>query len=330
MPLAGRKRVISLLLFLVLSASTPWAQQFGRIIGEAHVNRSDFPGRVLVELRLRGAPIASTYTDEQGKFGFAPLSSNIYHVVIRDERFYPVDERVALDVALTSTLMVQIHLSLRQEAKARDVLSRGSGSNPNMVDTEEYQRRFPKSAVKEFDKGVKAERKGKLDDAIRHYENCLTLAPDFYRAHNNVGSAYLSKSNFQAAQTHFEQAIRLNQSDAQARLNLANAFLQTKRYEDALNNVEEGLRRAPDSAFGQFLLGTIYERLGRFPEAEQTLRQALELDASMSKVHLELVNLYLAQNKRPEATAELHTFLKAFPNDPMAPKVKEVLKRLEN
>jgi hypothetical protein len=49
----------------------------------------------------------------------------------------------------------------------------------------------------------------------------------------------------------------------------------------------------------------------------------------MSKVHLELVNLYLAQQKKSEASAELKSFLKDSPDDPFAPKAREVLQRLE-
>jgi regulator of sirC expression with transglutaminase-like and TPR domain len=69
--------------------------------------------------------------------------------------------------------------------------------------------------------------------------------------------------------------------------------------------------------------------VGKYPEAERALRQALELDPQMSRVHLELVNLYLVQQKNAEATAELRSFLKDCPDDPLAPKVKEVLKKLE-
>jgi tetratricopeptide (TPR) repeat protein len=258
------------------------------------------------------------------------LESNLYHLVIRDPRFYPLDERAILDLGITATLMVQLHLTYKEETKKESLPNRGRGSNPNMVDPEEYRRHVPRSALKEFDKGVKQDREGKADEAIRHYEKALSIAPDFYPAHNNLGSAYLRKSDFAGAQKHFEEAIRLNQSDAQARLNLANVFLQTKRYDEALLNVEEGLRREPNSPLGLFLRGSIYENMGRFQEAERNMRQALEADPSMSRVHLELVNLYLAQRKTPEATAELRTFLKDFPNDPMAPRAKEVLKKLED
>jgi Flp pilus assembly protein TadD len=326
-----RTLLLSLLGFLILSASSVSAQQYGTIVGEVHVARADFPSQpILVELQLRGAAIASVYTDGQGRFGFHGLGSNPYHVVIHDDAFYPVDELAKLDLSITSTLMVQVHLLPRRQAQKEPLVTRAVGSNPGLVDPKEYRRHFPKKALKEFDKGVQADRNGKHDDAIRYYEEALHIAPDFYPARNNLGSDYLSRSDFRSAREEFEQAVKLNESDAEAHLNLANVFLQTKNYEGALKNVQEGLRRQPDSAFGMFLLGSIYERMGRAQEAEKALHEALQLDPNMSRIHLELVNLYLAEQKPTEAKAELQAFLKQFPGDPLAPRAREVLAKLQN
>src|SRR5262249_12862315 len=150
---------------------------------------------------------------------------------------------------------------------------------------QEYRRHFPKKALKEFDKGVEADERGKRDDALRHYERAIDIAPSFYPAHNNIGSNLLSKSDFPEAERHFKEAIKLNQSDPEAHLNLANLYLTQKHYELALQSVQEGIRRDPNSAFGQFLLGAIHERLGRFVEAERALRAALALSPLMSRAH---------------------------------------------
>jgi tetratricopeptide (TPR) repeat protein len=318
------------LLLLFLSCSPlSWAQQqYGSVVGELHVNLGDFPGRVLVELQSRGAPIGSTYTDEQGTFGFSQLTSNVYHLVIRDPRFFPVDQEVSLDLSVSSTARAQINLT-RHDTPSQPNTPTQKGSNPYIIDTKEYRRHFPKKAVKEFDKGVEADHKGKPEDAIRHYEKALSLAPGFYPAHNNLGSDYLAKSNFAGAQAQFEEAIKLNQSDDDAHLNLANLYLMTKDYGHALESVQEGLRRQPNSALGQFLLGSINERLGKFPDAERALRQALQIDPQMSRVHLELVNLYLAQKKAPEASTELKAFLKDSPDDPLAARAREMLEKLD-
>lgn len=77
------------------------------------------------------------------------------------------------------------------------------------------------------------------------------------------------------------------------------------------------------------LLGTVYGRTGNAQQAEHSLRQALQLDPKLSKAHLELVNLYLQQQKPSDAATELRAFLKDAPHDPLAPKAKEVLQKLE-
>lgn len=331
MPCTHRNLVLACLLFLLIASPALRAQQIGvgSIMGELHLSRSDFPGRVFVELQLRGATIASAYSDDQGKFGFTGLGSNPYHVVIHDERFYPVDQVVVLDTSISAISMVQTILTSREPVKNELLPNRDPGNNPYLIDPSEYRRHFPKNAIKEFDRGVEADKNQKRDEAIRHYEKAILLAPDFYPAHNNLGSAYLSKSDFKSAQAQFEEAIKHNQSDAEARLNLANVLLMTKNYDDALKNVEEGLRRNPNSAFGQFLRGSIYERMRRLPEAERVLREALKLDPRMSRVRLELVNVYLAQQKRSEASAELKAFLNESPNDRLAPKAEEIFEKLE-
>lgn len=327
MPCVRRTLVLTCLFFLVYLPSLP-AQQYGSIVGEVHVNKGEFPGRLQVELQLHGSPINTVYTDEQGKFGFSPLGNNQYHLIIRDERFYPVDERVVLDLSISSTQMVQLHLTPREDVKKDDLAKRG-GSNPYMVDPAEYRRHFPKKSVKEFQKGVDADAKGKREEAIGHYEKAISLSPDFYPAHNNLGSAELARSNFAAARREFEQVVKLNQSDATAYFNLANVCTVTNQLPDARHFLEEGLRRQPESGFGKFLLGSLDLREGRLKEAETALREAIQLSPTMTQARLQLVNLLLQDNRKQDAIAQLRDFISTFPADPFAPRATQLLRKLD-
>jgi predicted Zn-dependent protease len=89
------------------------------------------------------------------------------------------------------------------------------------------------------------------------------------------------------------------------------------------------LQRRPDSAFAHFLQGCLSARTGKADEAEKSLREALRLDPSMSEAHLQLVNLYLKQNRKEDAIHQLEDFLKAFPSAPTAAKAREVLDKLQ-
>jgi tetratricopeptide (TPR) repeat protein len=323
-------------IFLALALLLPGTllgqiQILGRIIGQVRAPRGDSPPhQILVELRLHGGTVESVYTDNEGRFGFSNLQANGYRIVINDEGYYPVDERADVNPDVMPYTRVQIALRAREEKKRDDPMSaRPSGANPYLVDPGDYNKSFPKKALKEYERGVDAERKGNHDQAIAHYQSALKIAPEYYPAHNNLGSLYLSKADFTSAEEQFQEAVRLDRNDAQAYFNLGNVFLLKGRYSESEAAVASGLQRQPDSAFGHFLQGSLYGRIGKLPEAEKSLRAALQLDSTMWQAHLQLVSLYLQQQQRQHAIDELQAFLKAFPAVPAAPKAKELLQKLQ-
>lgn len=304
--------------------------QIGKIIGSVRVLRGDVPSHpILVTLEMRGAPIASSYCDDRGSYGFYNLVANQYRVTVNDDDYEPVSETTDLNPDFSTTNMVQITLIPRAQAK-KDVLpGRVQGSNPYLIDPAEYNRQFPKKTLKEFDKGVEADHHGKTDEAIEHYQKALSYSPNYYPAHNNLGSAYLGRQNFDEAQAEFEAALKANQNDVEAYFNLANLFLTTQHYPEAERQIEQGLQRQPESPFGHFLEGLLYSRTNRPELAEKSLLGTLQLDPKMSQAYLQLVNLYLQEKRAAEAITELEAYLKNFPDSPYSAKARETLKRLQ-
>jgi tetratricopeptide (TPR) repeat protein len=302
----------------------------GKIIGNVRVTRGDFPDHpVLVSLDTRGSTIASAYTDGQGRFGFYDLLTNPYKITINDDAYEPFSVNVNVDSATSAMNFVQVTLILRANTKKDPLPGRVPGSNPALVDSAEYNRQFPKKTLKEFEKGVDADHKGDADDAIQHYVRALSYSPDFYPAHNNLGSLYLGKSDFKSAEAQFREAVRLDQNDAQGYFNLSNVLMLTSRIPEAESTLVAGLQRRPDSAFGNFLQGCLYEKVGKLTEAESSLQNALRLDSKMPQAYLKLVNLYLKQNRREDAIAQLQAFLKGFPDAAAAPRAREILTKLQ-
>jgi tetratricopeptide (TPR) repeat protein len=149
-------------------------------------------------------------------------------------------------------------------------------------------------------------------------------------ARNNLGTLYLGKADYTAAQGQFDKVIGTNPNDVSAYFNLANLYLLQNRYDDAERFVEKGLSKQSSSAFGNFLRGSLYARTGNTHQAEASLRRSLELDPKMAQTHLALVNLFMQEKRSADAIAELKTFLKEFPEHQFAPKARDVLNRLEN
>lgn len=304
-------------------------QAAGSIVGQVWIAPGNaISSPVLVTITSPGAIAYQGYTDDEGRFGVNGLSPNAYHVTINDEAYQPVDQEVRIDSVTSSSMaMVNIYLVPRRTEKP-DEASKVRGGNPHLADLAEYMKDISKAARKEFDKGVKSDHAGDRDEAIRHYQKALRIAPEFYPARNNLGSDYLNQGNMTAAAAEFEHVMKSNPSDAAAYFNIANVFLLTGRYRQSLEEALQGLTREPNSAFGHLVLGSAYQRVGEVAQAERALRRALELDPKLSTPHLVLVNLYLSQHRETDASAELRTFLRDFPSDPYAPKARGLLGKI--
>lgn len=300
----------------------------GTVLGQVRITPGNVVSKpILVTLKGRGTVVGESYTDDEGHFTFSGLPGNLYHVVIEEEGYMPVNEAVAVDPDTAPMRMVNIYLVPRTVSKPES--SRVAGENPYLTNEAEYGKLYPHAAVKEFKEGVKADQKQRIDEAILHYEKAVELAPKFYLARNNLGTLYLGKSEYDSARKQFESVLELNPNDGSAYFNLGNVHLLQNQLVEAERCIEQGLSKLPSSAFGHFLRGSLYMRSGDTQRAESSLRRALELEPRMAQAHLALVNLFIQEQRKGDAVAELKVFLKDFPDHSFAPKAREVLKKLE-
>jgi tetratricopeptide (TPR) repeat protein len=284
--------------------------------------------RVLVKLERSGAQVGEVYSDAEGKFSFDDLPANLYHIVVEQEGYRPID--MAVPINPSTQHVAYVHLELIPEEKpGQPNQSAINGSSSSMVDEAALVGKYPKEAKKQFERGSKAQRDGKKSEAIAHYEKALAVAPEMYFARNNLGSLYLESHKFGEAENEFRKVIAENQADANAYFNLGNVYLITGRLNEASDSIQEGFKRQPQSGFGQFLMGSLLIKRGDTREAEQRFRVALKDDPGLANAHLALVNLYIRQNRSGEAVAELSLFLKQFPDSNFAPHARELLEKMQ-
>jgi len=328
---------LSLLLglpFLFLSNSTAQQQANtdGAIVGELRVARGGIlPNNVLVVLQRSGAQVGIRYADGEGKFYFEGLPGNVYHVVIQEKGFQPLDMAVNVNPVVQHINYMYAELVPTEgQASPRKTNSDVKGSNPAMVDPASLLSHFPKEAQKRYEKAMQLQQRGKHQSAIEEYKKALSIAPNMYFARNNLGSLYLQDQQFENAESEFRTVIEGNRADANAYFNLGNVYLLTKRLDEATDLIQQGITREPQSAFGHFLMGSVMLQKGKPDEAEKQLRAALEEDPSIANAHLALANLYLKQNRNTEVVEELQSFLRQSPDSSYAPQARELLKKLRH
>lgn len=320
-------------LFCLLVCSALSAQQTTdsiTIVGQVRVSRFGPPTeRVLVKLERSGAQAGETYTDAEGKFSFDDVPANLYRIVIQQKGYGTVDVGVPLNSSVQHSVYLPLIELVPDEKTTNDSQAMMKGANPAIVDEAALAKNFPKDANKQYEKATKAEREGKHQEAIDHYEKALAIAPGMYPARNNLASLYLQHERFNDAETQLKKVIAENHADANAYFNLANVYLLTNRLNQATDSVDEGLKRQPQSGFGQFLMGSVLVRKGNAQDAEKRFRIALDDDPNLVNARLALVNLYVKESRNNEAIAELLSFLKQSPDSPYAPHARELLTRLQ-
>lgn len=90
-------------------------------------------------------------------------------------------------------------------------------------------------------------RQGRLDQAVEHYSHSLLIRPQYAGAHNGLGAILVDQGKVNDAIAHYREAIRLEPEFAEAHNNLAAALAQEGRVDEAVQEVAEALKIQPNS-----------------------------------------------------------------------------------
>jgi protein O-GlcNAc transferase len=183
--------------------------------------------------------------------------------------------------------------------------------------------------------GNRAEKEGRLPDACGLYRRAVAAAPDYGKAHVNLGIGLQALGEEEAAVTAYEAALAIDATDAYANYNLGRllcsrgALAQAERLLRAalerkpefpealiaLSNVydaqgntaaaaaalEEALRRRPDFAGAWYNYGDVLLKLDRRAAAEAAFRRSIEIDPTFLPALHMLGNMLRADSRIGEA-----------------------------
>ena len=104
----------------------------------------------------------------------------------------------------------------------------------------------PKSAYGHLNLGVALYRKGRVDEAIGHFQQAVNLDPNYAAAHANLGVPLRARGRLAEAIDHLQQAVRLEgEKPTELRRRLVHY-----RYEAACANVQAAAGQGSRGAHG--------------------------------------------------------------------------------
>lgn len=155
--------------------------------------------------------------------------------------------------------------------------------------------------------------RGRLDEAVRHYERAVTLDPRCGAAHFNRGTLLLRMDRPAEALECFDRLLALGPPAAAVHLARGNALTTMGRHAAALTCFEEAIRLDPAEPLAHCNRGNALLALGHPEEALTSLDRAMALAPGHALVSYNRGNALLALKRCPEALAD---FDRAMQSDP--------------
>ncbi len=136
----------------------------------------------------------------------------------------------------------------------------------------------PGAANPHFNFGNALRRMGRMDEAIAQFQNALQIRPDFEAARVNLGKTLFQVGKVEEAIAQYQIALQTNPGDAEGHYDLGVAFLQEGKVDDAIIHFQDALQIRPNYALAQNYLGNAFLRKGRAAEAISYFQKALQIE----------------------------------------------------
>jgi predicted O-linked N-acetylglucosamine transferase (SPINDLY family) len=178
--------------------------------------------------------------------------------------------------------------------------------------------RFANSEILHNIAGVIHGALGQHDEAITHYDKAVELAPDYFEAHGNRGTALNDLRRESEALASFDTAIRLNPHFAEAHNNRAIALRRLKRFDEALASAETAIALDPARAEAYNNRGNILRALNRSEEALADFDKAVGLKPGFADAFLNRGNVLDGLKRQEDAIASFDRSIALAPGGAQA------------
>ena len=115
-----------------------------------------------------------------------------------------------------------------------------------------------------FQLGCDRYNRGKFDEAITYFQQCLELKPDYIAARYNLGVIYREQEKWQQAEFYLNRVIEKQPDNAEAYNNLGIIYHNQKQLDRAIFNYDKAIQLNPNFATAHFNLGMTLLQAGEF------------------------------------------------------------------
>ncbi|HNQ15326.1 MAG TPA: tetratricopeptide repeat protein, partial [Pyrinomonadaceae bacterium] len=157
-------------------------------------------------------------------------------------------------------------------------------------------------------------RKKLYSEAIKAFEQCVRLRPEYNTGHYRLGLAYLGAKDSNKAMRSIERAVELGITNGWAQFELAKLYIKNGRTDYALSLLLSATRLKPDLADAHKLRGDVYLDKSMYTEGINAYKEAIRIDPEYVDAYLGIGNAYYNQDLYEESLPHYKRVVELSPN----------------
>jgi tetratricopeptide (TPR) repeat protein len=275
---------------------------------------------VRITLRNSQMVLSTRYTSKHGEFRFDNLSEGMYYVRAEVDEFDPAEQRIALGRGIVWEATLELReKNLPLSLKAARVVS-----------VAELRQSVPAAARKEYQVGLKLVAKGDVSGAAAHFQEAVSLYPEYLAARNDLGAQFLKLKRIDEAEKAFEIVMEKDPKNFNAKFNLGLVRVEWKDYSGAIGQLNQAIVIDSTRPVARLWLGVALLETGELPSAEKELTKALVMGgAECVAAHYHLARLYLSRGETAEAGRAVSSYLNEAPKGEYVNDARQLEKQIK-
>ena len=155
--------------------------------------------------------------------------------------------------------------------------------------------------------------KGRLEEAVKNFDEALRIKPKYIDARYNKASTLLDMGRADEAIALFKEVLGVTDKPYEVYNDLGLAYAQKGEIDLAIQNYNEALRLKPDYVKAMNNLGSALKEQGKIGEAIQQWKHALEVEPNYPRAHFNLALAMVEQGRYDDADKHFNEALRIRP-----------------
>ncbi|HIP31690.1 MAG TPA: tetratricopeptide repeat protein [Crocinitomicaceae bacterium] len=169
--------------------------------------------------------------------------------------------------------------------------------------------------ITKFHEGIRLKTKGRKEEAIAKFEECLTIRQDDDAVYYALSKLEFSKGNLEQSANYIVKANEIDPDNTWYIQELAYMFYETGNFEKSVAAFEQLVEIEPRNVDWQYGYAEALVRVGKTEKAIDALNKTEDQVGANPQLAIQKYQLYMDLKKPEKAVSELSEARKLFPKD---------------